>query len=158
MEQLPGDTYMIILYSSFLMDVKGGYQSGLTELHVSEQARPPPITVGPAFFLNPYSPSLFGPQAARKGDKSFLDKYALFSRDQMNSQKSVKDINGADLHTFLEQQRSYKRAIKVSAASCPSRLLCPSSVISARSCSCRRSTRRPSSTPTPFGHACSSRE
>ncbi len=43
MEQLPGDTYMIILYSSFLMDVKGGYQSGLTELHVSEQARPPPI-------------------------------------------------------------------------------------------------------------------
>ncbi len=33
----------------------------------------------------------------------------------MNSQKSAKDSNGTDLITFVEQQRSYKTAIKVSA-------------------------------------------
>jgi hypothetical protein len=32
MQQLPNDAFMIILYSSFLIDIKGGFQSGLIEL------------------------------------------------------------------------------------------------------------------------------
>ncbi|GAX73356.1 hypothetical protein CEUSTIGMA_g809.t1 [Chlamydomonas eustigma] len=86
MEQLPGDAFMIILYASFLMDVKGGSQSGLAELN-----------------------------AARKADKSILEKFALFSREQLHTQKSsgAKGSQGADLVSYVEQQRSYRMSMKV---------------------------------------------
>jgi hypothetical protein len=38
MEQLPGNAFMIILYSSFLIDVKDGFQSGLSELAAARKA------------------------------------------------------------------------------------------------------------------------
>ncbi|GAX73347.1 hypothetical protein CEUSTIGMA_g800.t1 [Chlamydomonas eustigma] len=86
MEQLPGDAFMIILYSSFLIDVKKGYQSGLVELN-----------------------------AARKASKGTMEKFALFSREQLHTQKSsgAKGSNGADLVSYVEQQRSYRMALKV---------------------------------------------
>ncbi|GAX73364.1 hypothetical protein CEUSTIGMA_g817.t1 [Chlamydomonas eustigma] len=86
MEQLPGNAFMIILYSSFLIDVKDGFQSGLTEL-----------------------------AAARKADKSFLESFALYSREQLHTQKSsgAKGSQGADLVSYVEQQRSYRMAMKV---------------------------------------------
>ena len=40
MFQLQCDAYMIILYSSFLIDVKGSYQSGLLELSAAKKADP----------------------------------------------------------------------------------------------------------------------
>ena len=33
--QLPGDAFMAILYSNFLIDVQGSYQSGVTQLQAS---------------------------------------------------------------------------------------------------------------------------
>ena len=40
MSQLPDDAFMIILFSSFLIDVKGSYQSGLLELNAAKKADP----------------------------------------------------------------------------------------------------------------------
>ncbi|GAX73363.1 hypothetical protein CEUSTIGMA_g816.t1 [Chlamydomonas eustigma] len=86
MEQLPGDVFMIILYSSFLIDVKDSFQSGLTEL-----------------------------AAARKADKGILEKFALYSREQLHTQKTsgARGSQGADLVSYVEQQRSYRLAMKV---------------------------------------------
>ena len=51
--QLPTDPYMVIIFSSFLIDVLGSYQSGHSQL-----------------------------QSAKKMDPSFLEKFAIFSREQ----------------------------------------------------------------------------
>jgi hypothetical protein len=40
MAQLPNDAFMIILFSSYLIDVKGSYQSGLLELNAAKKADP----------------------------------------------------------------------------------------------------------------------
>jgi hypothetical protein len=56
--QLPKDPFMVILYSSFLMDVLSSYQSGYTQL-----------------------------QAAKKLDTNFLLKFAIFSREQQHIQR-----------------------------------------------------------------------
>ncbi|GAX73357.1 hypothetical protein CEUSTIGMA_g810.t1 [Chlamydomonas eustigma] len=86
MEQLPGDAFMIILYSSFLMDVKGGSQSGLAEL-----------------------------AAIKRADMSLLESFALYSREQLNIQRTsgATGSQGADLIAYVEQQRSYRMAMMV---------------------------------------------
>ena len=53
MIQLPTNPYMVILSSCFLIDVLGSYQSGHSQL-----------------------------QLAKKMDPSFLEKFAIFSREQ----------------------------------------------------------------------------
>ena len=40
MQQLPNNPYMIILYSSFLIDVQGSYQSGYSQLQTAKKAEP----------------------------------------------------------------------------------------------------------------------
>ena len=40
MQQLPNNPYMIILYSSFLIDVQGSYQSGYVQLQTAKKADP----------------------------------------------------------------------------------------------------------------------
>jgi hypothetical protein len=85
MAQLHYDAYMIILYASFLMDIKGGYQSGLHEL-----------------------------AAAKKIDMSLLEKFALFSREQQQTQKSsLKGGQGADLVAYVEMQRNFRMARRI---------------------------------------------
>ncbi|GAX73349.1 hypothetical protein CEUSTIGMA_g802.t1 [Chlamydomonas eustigma] len=86
MEQLPGNADMIILYASFLIEVKGGQQSGLTELI-----------------------------AARKADKSVFAKYAIFMCEQQYSKRTAGSRGpgqATDLLSMLENQRSYKLATK----------------------------------------------
>ena len=39
-QQLPNDPYMIILYSSYLIDVLGSYQSGYGQLQLAKKANP----------------------------------------------------------------------------------------------------------------------
>jgi hypothetical protein len=58
--QLPKDPFMIILYSSFLIDVQSSYQSGYSVL-----------------------------QAAKKIDHGFLMDFAIFSREQQHMQKGA---------------------------------------------------------------------
>ncbi|GAX78754.1 hypothetical protein CEUSTIGMA_g6191.t1 [Chlamydomonas eustigma] len=86
MSQLPNDSYMIILYASFLIDVKKGYQTGLAELNV-----------------------------AKKAEKSILERFALFSREQQHTQiqSGAKGGQGADLVSYVEQQRAFRLAMKV---------------------------------------------
>ena len=38
MQQIPNNPYMILLYSSFLIDVQGSYQSGYGQLQVAKKA------------------------------------------------------------------------------------------------------------------------
>ena len=40
MQQLPNNPYMILLYSSFLIDVQGSYQSGYGQLQAAKKADP----------------------------------------------------------------------------------------------------------------------
>ena len=40
MQQMPNNPYMIILNSSFLIDVLGSYQSGYSELQTAKKASP----------------------------------------------------------------------------------------------------------------------
>jgi hypothetical protein len=70
MVQLPKDPFMVILYSSFLMDVQNSYHSGYTQL-----------------------------QAAKKLDTSFLMRFAIFSREQQHTQRGGGGAGGkaADL-------------------------------------------------------------
>ena len=39
-QQMPNDPYMIILYSSYLIDVLGSYQSGYGQLQLAKKASP----------------------------------------------------------------------------------------------------------------------
>ncbi len=80
--QLPNDPFMIILYSSFLMDVQSSYQSGYMQL-----------------------------QVAKKLDSSFLMRFAVFSREQQHTQRSAAKGMGnqdADLVSYVEYQRNYR--------------------------------------------------
>ena len=58
MDQLPGQPYMVILFSSFLIDVLGSNQSGHSQL-----------------------------QAAKKMNPSFFEKFAIFSREQVRGEE-----------------------------------------------------------------------
>jgi hypothetical protein len=40
MQQLPNNPYMILLYSSFLIDVQGSFQSGYGQLQAAKKADP----------------------------------------------------------------------------------------------------------------------
>mmetsp|Transcript_29309 Transcript_29309/g.64857 ORF Transcript_29309/g.64857 Transcript_29309/m.64857 type:complete len:2212 (+) Transcript_29309:218-6853(+) len=84
MTLLPGNAYMIILYSSFLIEVQGSYQSGYSQL-----------------------------QAAKKADPSFLERFAIFCREQQHTQKSGQNGTRGDLVSYVEFQRNYRVAIKV---------------------------------------------
>jgi hypothetical protein len=87
MIQLPKDPYIIVLHSSFLIDVQGSYQSGYTAL-----------------------------QAAKKMDPTFLMRYAIFTREQQHTQKSADGAGGkssskaaaTDLVSYVEFQRNYR--------------------------------------------------
>ncbi|KAG2432647.1 hypothetical protein HXX76_008987 [Chlamydomonas incerta] len=81
--QLPCDPRMTLLYSSFLIDVQGSYQSGYTQL-----------------------------QAAKQQSPGLLDRFAIFSREQEHTQKAS-GVNGAsdgvvDLVSYVEFQRSHR--------------------------------------------------
>ena len=50
MQQLTNNPYMIILFSSFLIDVQGSYQSGYAQLQQAKKADPrqvPELPKGP---------------------------------------------------------------------------------------------------------------
>ncbi|KAL6764360.1 hypothetical protein V8C86DRAFT_1584223 [Haematococcus lacustris] len=82
--QLPADPYMIILYSSFLIDVQSSTQSGFTQL-----------------------------QAAKRADPSYLQQFAIFSREQQHAQQTSRQSGQAtDLVTYVEQMRSCNLVIK----------------------------------------------
>jgi hypothetical protein len=78
--QLPQDPFMIILNSTFLMDVQSSYQSGYAQL-----------------------------QVARKLDTSFLMQFAIFSREQQHTQRGSAGSKGkaSDLVTYVEFQRDH---------------------------------------------------
>ncbi|KAG2425298.1 hypothetical protein HXX76_013879 [Chlamydomonas incerta] len=84
MVQLPQDPQMIILYSSFLIDVQGSYQSGYSQL-----------------------------QTAKKQSPGILERFAMFSREQEHTQK-VSGANGGagdsavDLVAYVEFQRNHR--------------------------------------------------
>ena len=80
-EQMPQDPFMVILHSTFLMDVQSSYQSGYAQL-----------------------------QVARKLDTSFLMRFAIFSREQQHTQRGTGNSRGskaADLVSYVEFQRDH---------------------------------------------------
>ncbi|KXZ55668.1 hypothetical protein GPECTOR_2g1218 [Gonium pectorale] len=82
MLQLPQDPQMIVLYSSFLIDVQGSYQSGYTQL-----------------------------QTAKKQSPGLLERFAIFSREQEHTQKASGANNGGgdsavDLVSYVEWSAS----------------------------------------------------
>ncbi|KAG2445088.1 hypothetical protein HYH02_008955 [Chlamydomonas schloesseri] len=84
MTQLSSKPTMIILYSSFLIDVQGSYQSGYTQL-----------------------------QAAKKQSPGILERFAIFSREQEHAQKASGANGGGagaavDLVSYVEFQRSHR--------------------------------------------------
>ncbi|KXZ43615.1 hypothetical protein GPECTOR_85g345 [Gonium pectorale] len=88
MLQLPQDPQMIILYSSFLIDVQGSYQSGYTQL-----------------------------QTAKKQAPGILERFAIFSREQAHTQKASGANNGApdsavDLVSYVEFQRNHRLVVR----------------------------------------------
>ncbi|GLC53515.1 hypothetical protein PLESTB_000757900 [Pleodorina starrii] len=86
MIQLPQDPQMIILYSSFLIDVQGSYQSGYTQL-----------------------------QTAKKHSLGVLERFAIFCRDHEHSQKASGTNNGdttVDLVSYMEFQRSHRLVVR----------------------------------------------
>ncbi|KXZ55666.1 hypothetical protein GPECTOR_2g1216 [Gonium pectorale] len=93
MLQLPQDPredgfQMIILYSSFLIDVQGSYQSGYTQL-----------------------------QTAKKQSPGLLERFAIFSREQEHAQKASGANNGGgdsavDLVSYVEFQRNHRLVVR----------------------------------------------
>ncbi|KAG2430819.1 hypothetical protein HXX76_009795 [Chlamydomonas incerta] len=87
MTQLSTKPQMIILYSSFLIDVQGSYQSGYTQL-----------------------------QAAKKQSPGILERFAIFSREQEHAQKASGANGGAgaavDLVSYVEFQRSHRQVTR----------------------------------------------
>ena len=56
--------------------------------------------------------------AAKKLDMSLLEKFALFSREQQQTQKSsLKGGQGADLVAFVEMQRNFRMARRINCES-----------------------------------------
>jgi hypothetical protein len=81
---MPASPYMVIWYSSFLIDVQGSYQSGYAEL-----------------------------QAAKKvPNPSFLEQFCMFIRQQEHTQKASAASSGdnasVDLVSYVEFQRNYR--------------------------------------------------
>jgi hypothetical protein len=116
--QLPKDPYIIVLHSSFLIDVQGSYQSGYTVLQVCGFL---PLIYSSRLLQGHcgQSPtSAFVPlhllQQAKKQDPSFLMRYAIFTREQQHTQKSASANAGGrakaaiDLVSYVEFQRNYK--------------------------------------------------
>ncbi|GLC70645.1 hypothetical protein PLESTF_001017600 [Pleodorina starrii] len=86
MIQLPQDPQMIILYSSFLIDVQGSYQSGYTQL-----------------------------QNAKKQSLGLLERFAIFSREQEHTQKASGATSGdaaVDLVSYVEFQRNHRLVVR----------------------------------------------
>ncbi|KAG2430818.1 hypothetical protein HXX76_009794 [Chlamydomonas incerta] len=81
--QLSNNPQMFILFSSYLIDVQGSYQSGLTQL-----------------------------QVAKKQSPGILERFAIFSREQEHTQKASGANGGAgaavDLVSYVEFQRSHR--------------------------------------------------
>ncbi|GFH10267.1 uncharacterized protein HaLaN_05549, partial [Haematococcus lacustris] len=79
----------VILYSSFLIDVQSSYQSGYTQL-----------------------------QGAKRLDPSFLERFAIFSREQQHTQQSSGAEGGAgasraiNLVSYVEYQKNLRLVIK----------------------------------------------
>ncbi|PNH03659.1 Tiny macrocysts protein B [Tetrabaena socialis] len=84
---LPQDPYMVILYSSFLIDVQGSYQSGYTQL-----------------------------QTAKKQSPGLLERFAIFSREQEHTQKASGANGGGDsavdLVAYVEFQRNHRLVVR----------------------------------------------
>ncbi|KAJ9519441.1 hypothetical protein QJQ45_023173, partial [Haematococcus lacustris] len=86
---LSKDPMMVILYSSFLIDVQSSYQSGYTQL-----------------------------QGAKRLDPSFLERFAIFSREQQHTQQSSGAEGGAgasraiNLVSYVEYQKNLRLVIK----------------------------------------------
>ena len=81
-QQMPNDPYMTILYSSYLIDVLGSYQSGYGQL-----------------------------QMAKKADPDLLERFAIFSREQEHTQKETGTKSGEntlDLVSYVEYQRNHR--------------------------------------------------
>ncbi|KAG2445087.1 hypothetical protein HYH02_008954 [Chlamydomonas schloesseri] len=83
LSQLSNNPQMFILYSSYLIDVQGSYQSGYTQL-----------------------------QAAKKQSPGILERFAIFSREQEHTQKASGANGGTgtavDLVSYVEFQRSHR--------------------------------------------------
>ncbi|PNH09214.1 Tiny macrocysts protein B, partial [Tetrabaena socialis] len=87
MIQLPQDPYMIILYSSFLIDVQGSHQSGFTQL-----------------------------QTAKKQSPGLFEQFAIFSREQEHTQRSSGANGGGDsavdLVAYVVFQRNHRVVVR----------------------------------------------
>ncbi|GFR47567.1 hypothetical protein Agub_g9292 [Astrephomene gubernaculifera] len=78
MTQLPHDSMMIILYSSFLIDVQGSYQSGYAQLQAVKQRSPGP-----------------------------MERFAIYSREQDHSSRATSG-GAVDLINYVEFQRTHR--------------------------------------------------
>jgi hypothetical protein len=81
---MPSSPYMVLWYSSFLIDVQGSYQSGYAELQTAKKVPGP----------------------------SFLEKFCIFIREQEHTQKASAATSGdnasVDLVSYVEFQRNYR--------------------------------------------------
>ncbi|PNH01578.1 Tiny macrocysts protein B [Tetrabaena socialis] len=80
MVQMPNDALMIIIYSSFLIDVQGSYQSGYAQLQGAKQRQPGP-----------------------------LERFAIYQREQDHSARGASATGGTvDLVSYVEFQRNHR--------------------------------------------------
>ncbi|KAG2431968.1 hypothetical protein HYH02_013184 [Chlamydomonas schloesseri] len=81
LHQLYGNPSMLILYSAYLIDIQGSYQSGYTQL-----------------------------QEAKKQSPGMLERFAIFYREQEHTQKAGGSTGkgAVDLVAFVEFQRSHR--------------------------------------------------
>ncbi|KAL6762968.1 hypothetical protein V8C86DRAFT_516034 [Haematococcus lacustris] len=82
--QRPKDPFMIVLISSFLIDVQSSYQSGYSQL-----------------------------QVAKRLDLNFLMRFAIFSREQQHTQRSGMSGQADDLVSYVEYTRNHALALRV---------------------------------------------
>lgn len=71
--------FMIIIYSSFLIDVQTGYQSGYTKLQTAKKLRP-----------------------------GILERYGIFAREQQHQKASTGDDSGDDMGNMVEYQKNVR--------------------------------------------------
>ena len=114
MQQLPNNPYMIILNSSFLIDVLGSYQSGYSELQTAKKAdprcegdvpengrggwgvlmvKPAPREVTPKLCIMP-TVTAHRFSSSQYPCVSLLERFAIFSREQEHTQKQSGAANG----------------------------------------------------------------
>jgi hypothetical protein len=117
--QLPKDPFMVILYSTFLMDVQSSYQSGYTQLQVISTARLLPrrhccgFHGSCSYVLVISWHGLAHSQLARKMETNFLTLFAVFSREQQHAQRStagagVVGSQAADAVSYVEFERNVR--------------------------------------------------